>query len=119
MAKVLIVEDSGYMRNIVRHALTDAGHEVIGEAEDGHTALSLITKNQPDVVFLDIILPGMIGLDMIKIIKKSHPEIKIIIVSVLEDQSIQQEAYQSGASAYICKPFSEENIKKTMNGLYH
>ena len=63
---------------------------------------------------LDIILPGLIGLDIIKIVKSSYPDIKIIIVSVLEDLSIQNEAMGSGASAYIIKPVTEKLLNNAI-----
>jgi two-component system chemotaxis response regulator CheY len=117
MAKILIVEDSSYMRMTLRNHLTDGGHQIVGEVGDGNQVLKIVQECKPEVVFLDIILPGLIGLDIIKLIKSKFPEIKIIIISVLEDLSIQHEALQSGASAYLCKPFSEQGLAKAMNAL--
>ena len=117
MAKVLIVEDSSYMRATLKNHLLEAGHEIVGELSNGNEVLKYVQNVLPEIIFLDIILPGLIGLDIIKIVKEKYPDIKIIMVSVLEDLSIQQEALQSGASAYVCKPFSEMVLAKAMSSL--
>ena len=117
MAKVLIVEDSSYLRATLKNHLLQGGHEIVGELVDGNEVLKFIQQLVPEIIFLDIILPGLIGLDIIKLVKDKFPEIKIIIISVLEDLSIQKEALQSGASAYVCKPFSESMLTKAISSI--
>ena len=112
--RILIVDDSFYMRTMLKNMLTDAGYEVVGEAPNGQTALELAKETKPDLVTLDVILPDNTGLDVLKGIKKDHPDMKIIIVSAVGQEVIVHEAIENGALAYIVKPFSEEKVLETV-----
>ncbi len=104
MARVLIVEDSDLMRNILRDKTKEAGHEVVGEIADGSQVEKAIIQNKPQIILLDIILPGIIGLDLLSVIQSNFPDIKVIVISQLEDQRIIQEALERGAVEFITKP---------------
>lgn len=108
--RILIVDDSFYMRTMLKNMLTDAGYEVVGEAPNGQTALQMAKETNPDLVTLDVILPDNTGLDVLKGIKKDQPEMKVIIVSAVGQEVIVTEAMQNGALAYIVKPFSEDKV---------
>jgi two-component system chemotaxis response regulator CheY len=108
--RILIVDDSFYMRTMLKNMLTDAGYEVVGEAPNGQTALQMAKETNPDLVTLDVILPDNTGLDVLKGIKKDQPDMKVIIVSAVGQEIIVTEAIQFGALAYIVKPFSEEKV---------
>ena len=112
--RILIVDDSFYMRTMLKNMLTDAGYEVVGEAPNGQTALELAKETKPDLVTLDVILPDNTGLDVLKGIKKDQPDMKIIIVSAVGQEVIVHEATENGALAYIVKPFSEEKVLETV-----
>ena len=81
MAKILICDDAVFMRMTIREALKNAGHEIIGEAENGEEALKLYKKLKPDLVTMDLLMKTS-GVDSIKNIKKTDPKAKIVIVSV-------------------------------------
>ncbi len=108
--RILIVDDSFYMRTMLKNMLTDAGYEVVGEAPNGQTALQMAKETNPDLVTLDVILPDNTGLDVLKGIKKDQPDMKVIIVSAVGQEVIVTEAMQYGALAYIVKPFSEDKV---------
>lgn len=108
--KVLVVDDSYYMRVVLKNLLTDAGHEVVGEAGTGEEALSLADSKDPDLIMLDLILPDTTGLEVLKVIQKNKPEQHVIIVSAVGQDMVVEEAIQNGADAYIVKPFNEENV---------
>jgi two-component system, chemotaxis family, chemotaxis protein CheY len=108
--RILIVDDSFYMRTMLKNMLTDAGYEVVGEAPNGQTALQMAKETNPDLVTLDVILPDNTGLDVLKGIKKEQPDMKVIIVSAVGQEVIVTEAMQNGALAYIVKPFSEDKV---------
>ena len=108
--RILIVDDSFYMRTMLKNMLTDAGYEVVGEAPNGQTALQMAKETSPDLVTLDVILPDNTGLDVLKGIKKDQPDMKVIIVSAVGQEVIVTEAMQNGALAYIVKPFSEDKV---------
>ncbi len=108
--RILVVDDSFYMRTMLRNMLTDAGYEVIGEAPNGQTALQMAREHKPDLVTLDVILPDNTGLDVLKGIKKDNPDMKVVIVSAVGQEVIVNEAIEFGAISYIVKPFSEEKV---------
>ena len=113
--RILIVDDSFYMRTMLKNMLTDAGYEVVGEAPNGQTALQLARETKPDLVTLDVILPDNTGLDVLKGIKAEQPDMKVIIVSAVGQEVIVNEALESGALSYIIKPFSEEKVLEVVS----
>lgn len=112
--RILIVDDSFYMRTMLKNMLVDAGYEVVGEAPNGKTALELALETKPDLVTLDVILPDNTGLDVLKGIKKDQPDMKVVIVSAVGQEVIVNEAIENGALAYIVKPFSEDKVLETV-----
>ena len=108
--RILIVDDSFYMRTMLKNMLTDAGYEVVGEAPNGQTALQMAKETNPDLVTLEVILPDNTGQDVLKGIKQDQPDMKVVIVSAVGQEVIVSEAIQYGALAYIVKPFSEEKV---------
>ena len=69
MANIVVVDDSFYMRTMLKNILVDAGHTVVGEAPNAETAVKVIQEKNPDLVTLDVILPDQTGLEVLKIIK--------------------------------------------------
>lgn len=108
--RILIVDDSFYMRTMLKNMLTDAGYEVVGEAANGQQALEMTSATNPDLITLDVILPDNTGLDVLKGIRQVNPTVKVVMCSAVGQEVIVNEALESGASAYIVKPFSEEKV---------
>jgi two-component system chemotaxis response regulator CheY len=108
--RILLVDDSFYMRTMLKNMLTDAGFTIVGEAADGETAERMAREAQPDLVTLDLILPDNTGLEVLKNMKRHDPDIKVIIVSAVGQDAIVREAMSNGAKAYIVKPFAEEKV---------
>ena len=109
------MDDSFYMRTMLKNMLADAGYEVVGEAPNGQTALELAKETKPDLITLDVILPDNTGLDVLKGIKADQPDMKVIIVSAVGQEVIVNEAMEYGAKAYIVKPFSEEKVLEVVS----
>jgi NarL family two-component system response regulator LiaR len=102
--RVLLADDHRLIIESVRSALEDSGEfEVVGEAQNGAQVLALVKRTQPDVVVLDIRMPGMDGLVCLDQIKKRSPEIKVIVLSASADQKLIENVLKRGASAYIVK----------------
>ena len=116
--RILIVDDSFYMRTMLKNMLTDAGYEVVGEAPNGQTALELAKETKPDLVTLDVILPDNTGLAVLKGIRQENQNIKVIMVSAVGQEVIINEAMELGATAYIVKPFSEEKVLDTVRNVF-
>lgn len=115
--RILVVDDSFYMRTMLKNMLSDAGYVIVGEAGDGETAIKMATETNPDLVTLDLILPDNTGLDVLKSIRRTSPNLKVIIVSAVGQEAIVNEAIQSGANAYIVKPFAEEKVLEIVSGV--
>jgi two-component system chemotaxis response regulator CheY len=115
--RILIVDDSFYMRTMLRNILTDAGYEVAGEAATGQQAVQMARETRPDLVTLDVILPDNTGLDVLKGIRAEQPDLKIVMVSAVGQDVIVNEALTSGAGAYLVKPFSEERVLEVVGQL--
>src|SRR5688500_16138243 len=105
--KILVVDDSFYMRTMLKNMLLDAGYNVVGEAANGQSALELVKELSPDLVTLDVILPDNTGLAVLKGIRQENQTVKVIMVSAVGQEVIINEAMELGATAYIVKPFSE------------
>ena len=102
--RVLLADDHRLILDSVRSALEDSGEfEVVGEAVNGSQVLTLANRTHPDVVLLDIRMPGMDGLVCLDQIKKRNPEIKVIVLSASADQKLIENVLKRGASAYIVK----------------
>lgn len=109
--KILIVDDDSLIREMLKLILTEAGLTVCGEAGDSAATLRQLKENTPNVVLLDIVLPGDDnGLDLLCFIKKEYPEIHVIMVSSEPSSERVQTAISSGACGFIVKPFNAQNV---------
>jgi two-component system, chemotaxis family, chemotaxis protein CheY len=111
MAKsVLIVDDSLYMRTLIKDALESGGYSVVGQASNGEEAIDLAFELQPDLITLDNILPDMIGIDILKVYQEEGLKSKVVMISAVGQESVVSEGMRLGAKAYIVKPFTNEQL---------
>jgi two-component system chemotaxis response regulator CheY len=110
MARIMIVDDALMMRTTLRRMLEKAGHEVVGEAINGEQAIENYPKCRPDLVTMDLTMPGIGGTETIKRIMASHPNANIVVVSALGQKHVVFEALQNGAKNYILKPIKEDTL---------
>lgn len=115
--KILIVDDSAFMRNMLKDILVKAGFEVVGEGENGRLGAELFRSLQPDLMTSDLIMPEMNGIEAVKDIIKTHPQAVIVMVSAMGQQALVDEAVAAGAKTFIVKPFQPEEVVKTIKGL--
>jgi len=108
-ATVLLVDDSGLARRSTRRVLEQAGYHVV-EAEDGLAALERYVVDKPDVVLLDLVMKGMYGLDVLSKLREIDPQVKVIVVSADVQTSSRQMVQDGGASGFINKPASAEQV---------
>jgi two-component system, chemotaxis family, chemotaxis protein CheY len=118
---VMIVDDSSVMRKIVARALRSAGLEIerVLEADNGATALSMVSQGPPDVIFSDIHMPIMDGLEFVRRLQ-NLPEAKgipIVMLTTEGSQSRVMEAIALGARGYIRKPFSPDQVREQLRSL--
>lgn len=114
MLKVLIADDEAGMRLLLRKVVEkNNGFEVVGEAADGESAVSLAEKLDPDVIFMDVEMPGLNGVECAKRIQDINP--KVIIIFATGHEEYMPEAFELYAFDYITKPFNIERINQTLN----
>lgn len=113
MLRVLVVDDEERMRFILKKALDQfSTMELIGEATDGQEAVKLVEETRPDVVFMDVEMPGVNGLEAAKMIADIDPKCMIVFITAF--QEYRPEAFELYAFDYIVKPFEMERLKKTI-----
>ena len=115
--KVLIVDDNSMMRDVLRMFLEQFKHEVVGEAEDGKSAVKAFAELRPELVLLDLVMPGTTGLEVLDNIRKLDPAAKVIIVSAVEQPEITRQVIEHGAAAILQKPISSDELVEAMKRL--
>jgi NarL family two-component system response regulator LiaR len=102
--KVLIIDDHKLMALALRDALDDVDDlRVVGVAHSGRDGLSMLTRTQPDVVLLDMDMPGMSGLECLDVARRDYPSVKVVMISDGNDLSVMRDSFRRGAVAYIAK----------------
>ncbi|MGI6175388.1 MAG: response regulator [Christensenellales bacterium] len=117
MKKVLVVDDATFMRVSIKNMLAKNGYEVVGEAENGDTAIQKYKELSPDIVTMDITMPEKDGLASLKEILAFDPGANVIMVSAMGQESMVREAIISGAKGFIVKPFKEDVIINAINNM--
>jgi two-component system, response regulator PdtaR len=111
--RVLIAEDEALIRMDLREMLEEDGHEVVGEAGDGETAVAIARELVPDIVFMDIEMPVMSGLDAACILGAEHVA-PVVMVTAFSQTAYVERACDAGAMGYLVKPFSKADIVPAM-----
>ena len=111
MIKVLLVDDHDLVRLGIKKLLNDVGNiEIVGEAASGEEAITLVKKFMPDVVLMDVKMPGIGGLEATKKIVKAYPKVKVLVVTVCGDEPYPTRVLQAGASGYMTKGVSVDEM---------
>lgn len=114
MARILVCDDSAFMRMMLKRVLIDNGHEVVGEAGDGMEAVQLYRQHKPDLATMDITMPKMDGIQAVAHIHEENPLARIVMVTALGQKGIITDALRAGASDFIVKPFDAEQVIETI-----
>ncbi len=112
MARVLVVDDAKFMRTLVKDALTSAGHEIVGEAENGVQAVKLFGDLKPDLVTMDITMREKDGLEAAGEILKKDGSARIIMVTALGQEDLLARAIKMGVKDFVVKPFPPERLQQ-------
>jgi two-component system chemotaxis response regulator CheY len=115
MAKILIVDDSVFMRKILCKMVIELGHEVVGEAGNGAEGVTVCEEVVPDLVTLDITMPEMNGIQAAREIRKMNSQVKIIMCSAMGQQRMIIEAIEAGANDFVVKPFQKDRIQAAID----
>lgn len=114
MKRVLIVDDAAFMRMSIRTMLVKNGYEIVGEASNGLEAIDKYKTLRPDLVTMDITMPGMTGLDALKEIMQFDSNAKVVMFSAMGQEIMIREAIMLGAKSFIVKPFTENHVIKAL-----
>ena len=110
MYRILVVDDSMIIRNKISRLPKEAGFKIEASAKNGKDALNKCRACRPDIITLDLTMPEMDGLEAIPNLLEIKPDILILVVSALSDQATGLEALELGASGFLNKPFTEEEL---------
>ena len=110
MPSVLIADDAAFMRMMIKNILSEAGYEIVGEAENGSVAVSRYRELKPDLTTMDITMPEMDGLAALTEIRGLDPAARVVMCSAMGQQSMVIESIQAGARDFIVKPFQPDRV---------
>ena len=111
MARALIVDDSRFMRKIIRDTLEGGGHTVLGEAENGYDAITLYKSDRPDFVTMDVTMMGKDGLKTVEELTEFDPDARIIVISALGERTLKNSrGLDIRAKGFLQKPFEKEQL---------
>ncbi len=112
--RALVVDDEEIIRYVLIEDLEEIGYECV-QASNGQSALEQLDSQKFQVVMLDIRMPGMSGLEVMKIIRASHPDVCVIMISALGNPDVADRAIRSmGADAFVSKPWVSEELQMTI-----
>lgn len=107
MYKILIADDEPLIRVDLRELLEEIGHQVVGETGDGREVLAVIDSIKPDLVILDIKMPGMSGIEVARRIARNYP---VIMLTAFSERALIEQARDAGVMAYLTKPFRDGTL---------
>ncbi len=112
--RVLIVDDSAYLRLMIKKVLSQAGYEVVGEASDGEQAIQLYKELKPDLVTMDVVMPRKNGLEALQEIFTIDPNACVVIITALGHEPLIKRAIRLGAKNFVIKPFKPNELIKSV-----
>lgn len=110
MGRILIVDDTLFMRTLLKNILFSGGHTIVGEAENGEEAIARYQELKPDLVTMDVVMPKMNGIDALKGIRAVDPNAKVVMCTAVGQEQMVKLAVKSGAKGYIVKPFQAPKV---------
>ena len=118
--RVLIVDDHAVVRSgLSKFLMVNYDLELIGEAADGSEAVQLVALHQPDIVLMDLIMPGTDGITATREIKKKYPDVRVVALTSFADPDMVQGALQAGAVGYLQKNVSAAELANAIRSAYH
>ena len=115
--RILIIDDEQQFCSLTAMFLQERGYEV-ATASSGTEALAQLERFRPDVVLLDVVMPGLSGLDVLKLARERAFPPRVIMITATDDLQVAQQALQEGAEAYMCKPVSFDELERAISRIY-
>jgi two-component system chemotaxis response regulator CheY len=117
MGKILIVDDTLFMRTLLKNILFSGGHTIAGEVVDGDDAIAKYRELKPDLVTMDVVMPKMNGIEALKGIRSLDPNAKVIMCTAVGQEQMVKLAIKTGARGYIVKPFQAPKVLEEINNV--
>ncbi|CAH0121292.1 Protein-glutamate methylesterase/protein-glutamine glutaminase [Paenibacillus sp. CECT 9249] len=115
--RILIVDDTRFLRIMLTDILTKSGHEVVGEAENGLIGVEKFKELRPDIVMMDISMPEMDGIEALQEIRTIDPKAIVLICSAMSQRDLISKALKAGANNYVTKPFDSDRINELIKNV--
>jgi len=115
MANCFIVDDSPVFRGTMRELLAKMGHKVCGEAGDADEFFDYLPKTHPELILLDILMPGKSGLEIMRKLLQMRPNMRVLVVTAVNQEAINEEARAMGAHGILYKPFEPSELEYAIN----
>ncbi len=120
MIRVFLADDHPLLRIGLRYSFDqDEAVGLVGEAADGFTAVERIHADPPDVALIDVDMPGLSGIGIIRVLRKSHPTMKILVLSTYNDERYIREAMKAGADGYILKNIESDELIRIIKRVFY
>lgn len=117
--RVLVADDHSVVRQGIRHVLEGAEEfTIVAEAENGNEVAELVAQSQPDVVVLDISMPGLSGIEVTAVLRKRFPKCRVLILSMYDNQEYVLEAVRSGAHGYLLKDTAADDLATAIRSIH-
>ncbi len=113
--KIIVVDDNEIIRMALRAILRQAGFNVVGEARDGEAVVELVEKLGPDLVCLDVMMPGRSGLEVLTELRERFPTLKVLMITGLSDRETVTTVVDQGAVGMVLKPFNSARVIETVS----
>lgn len=117
MYRLMIVDDSNIIRNRIQRLYNSDTFSLVATATNGDDAVEKFKLYKPEVITMDLTMPQMDGLECIEKLVELDPRVRILVVSALSDKATGIKALELGASGFLCKPFSEEELVEALDEL--
>ncbi len=108
--RLMLADDHRMLREGLRRSLSEEGFDIVGEAADGEEAVALAGQLQPDVVLMDVTMPGVGGVEATRRLQAAHPQIRVVMLTMHADESVVADALRAGAVGYLVKDCSTDEI---------
>ena len=118
MLNIMIVDDSLIIRRTLSMQLEKMGHNVVAQAKSGKEAVEIYGEYIPDLVTMDITMPGMSGIEALQEIRKLYKNVKTVMITSHGEEKLVMDAISSGAKAYILKPITEDKLLRAIKKIY-
>lgn len=117
--RVLVADDHSVVRQGIRHVLEGAEEfAIVAEAENGNEVAELVAQSKPDVVVLDISMPGLSGIEVTAVLRKRFPKCRVLILSMYDNQEYVLEAVRSGAHGYLLKDTAADDLATAIRSIH-